>query len=204
MNGHVYPNIHYPELYILEGGYSSYFGMYSVSRHSIVKPRLEETYRFQDYCIPSTYVRMDDPAYQRARATELNDFRRWNRARSFTYGEHQRLTNQQQQQQQSCAQPARPVSTDNASVIGLGKGSNLSFAAASAAYSRRGGHLGSGGTGNLSTLQEDGDSSCTSEPDPADSPCPPSNRIKLTVMTAGHKPRGMQRALTTALISTHN
>ncbi|SRR5258708_958504 len=143
---------------------------------------------------------MDDPAYQRARATELNDFRRWNRARSFTYGEQQRLTNQQQQQQAS-TQPVRPVSTDNAG-IGLSKGSNLSFAAANAAYTRRGGHL---GTGSLSTLQEDGDSSYTSEPDPADSPCPPSNRSKLTVMTAGQqRTRGMQRALTTALIGTRN
>ncbi|KAF8326000.1 uncharacterized protein EI90DRAFT_3018747 [Cantharellus anzutake] len=185
MNGHVYPNIHYPELYILEGGYSSYFN------------------RFSDYCFPSAYVRMDDPAYQRARATELNDFRRGIRARSFTYGEQQRLTGQQQQQQ-SASQPTRPIDTDAGSVIGLGKGYNLSFAAANAAYGRRGGHLTSNGTGTLSTLQEDGDSSCTSEPDPADSPCPPSNRVKFTVMAAGQKPRGMQRALTTALISARN
>ena len=30
MNGHVYPNIHYPEVYILEGGYSGYYQTHTV------------------------------------------------------------------------------------------------------------------------------------------------------------------------------
>ena len=31
MNGHVYPNIHYPEVYILEGGYAEYYSRFPVS-----------------------------------------------------------------------------------------------------------------------------------------------------------------------------
>lgn len=31
MNGQVYPSVHYPELYILEGGYAQYYGQFSVS-----------------------------------------------------------------------------------------------------------------------------------------------------------------------------
>lgn len=65
-----YPNCHYPELYILQGGYSGFFGA------------------FPSVCEPSAYVRMDDPSYQDRRSAELNGFRKqFARHRSFTYGD---------------------------------------------------------------------------------------------------------------------
>lgn len=194
MNGHVYPKIHYPEVYVLEGGYSQYYSNHPVCHFlNFVCQTRVECCILQECCIPSGYVRMDDPAYQRARATDLNDFRRWNRARSFTYGEQR--TGSSAVSQQVATQPARPVSTDTGA---SGKGS-LSFAAANAAFGRRGGERASNGSNSgLSTLQEDGDSSCASETDVGDSPCPPSNRTSMTTMGAT-RPRGMQRAMTTAL-----
>ena len=72
MNNHVYPRVHYPELYILEGGYSQYYS--------------ESGQR----CQPPNYVRMDDPAYARDRRQDLDAFRvksRFGRTRSYAYGE---------------------------------------------------------------------------------------------------------------------
>lgn len=64
-----YPALHYPEVYILEGGFASYFA------HS------------PQHC-DGTYVRMDDPSYRVDRHADLNSFRNkeFNRAKSFTYG----------------------------------------------------------------------------------------------------------------------
>ncbi|CAO1621863.1 unnamed protein product [Parajaminaea phylloscopi] len=65
-----YPNCHYPEVYILQGGYSGFFQS------------------FPSVCEPQAYVRMDDPTYQDQRSSELNGFRKqFARHRSFTYGE---------------------------------------------------------------------------------------------------------------------
>lgn len=67
---HDYPNCHYPELYVLEGGYAGFF-----AKHSQV-------------CEPQRYVRMDDPQFQDCRSKELNGFRKqFSRHRSFTYGD---------------------------------------------------------------------------------------------------------------------
>ena len=44
----------------------------------------------QNVCEPRGYVTMDDPVHSRARATDLNQFRQWNRTRSYTYGERTR------------------------------------------------------------------------------------------------------------------
>jgi len=33
MNAEVYPAVHYPEVYILEGGYSGYYNTFPVSLH---------------------------------------------------------------------------------------------------------------------------------------------------------------------------
>lgn len=220
LNGYVYPNIHYPEVYILEGGYSQYYSQFSVRlpfclsrarNRGLIGSLLLES--LQDRC-DGSYVRMDDPAHLRARASELNDFRRWNRTRSFTYGELQRVSGQTNStsstQGMSSNQPApssnhqRPVSTDSHMI---GGGSTM---------------LGGFGKrpplSTLHTLTEDGDSSCTSEPDPAESPCPPAGGKMFTKMAAplmplpfnatgfgtGMRPRGMQRALTTALVSARH
>ncbi|KAH9932157.1 hypothetical protein B0H21DRAFT_699739 [Amylocystis lapponica] len=71
LNNHVYPKIHFPEVYILEGGYSQYF--------SESGPR----------CQPAGYVRMDDPYYAASRKEDLDQFRKakFGRTKSYAYGE---------------------------------------------------------------------------------------------------------------------
>ncbi|KAJ3972432.1 hypothetical protein EV361DRAFT_984098 [Lentinula raphanica] len=65
MNNHVYPKIHYPELYILEGGYCSYFK------------------RSAHRCEPPGYVCMDDPQHAVSRKGDLDQFRK-NKANKLT------------------------------------------------------------------------------------------------------------------------
>ncbi|EPQ32358.1 uncharacterized protein PFL1_00554 [Pseudozyma flocculosa PF-1] len=65
-----YPNCHFPEIYVLQGGYCEYFRTYPT------------------VCEPQQYIQMDDPRYQDRRSAELNGFRKqFARHRSFTYGE---------------------------------------------------------------------------------------------------------------------
>ncbi|KAL7419639.1 m-phase inducer phosphatase [Cryptotrichosporon argae] len=71
LNGAIYPKIYFPELYILEGGYSSFY--------KTCAPR----------CEPQAYVPMDDPRHFQRRDSDLHDFRKFSRTRSFTYGETQ-------------------------------------------------------------------------------------------------------------------
>ena len=196
LNGHVYPKIHYPEVYVLEGGYSGYYNA------------------FPAHCEPSAYVRMDDPAHQRARASELNDFRRWNRTRSYTYGEFQRISasNKDSSSGTSSQAPShsRPMSTDTAMGM-LSQQQKNGTGAANGGIPRR------PPLSTLHTLAEDGDSSCasafSSEADPiGDSPCPPAGgKMMLSMMQFGstrggsgsggaHAGRGMQRALTSAFV----
>ncbi|CBQ67678.1 related to M-phase inducer phosphatase [Sporisorium reilianum SRZ2] len=70
---HDYPNCHFPEIYILQGGYCNFFQTYA------------------NLCEPQQYVCMDDPRFLAKRSTELNGFRKqFSRHRSFTYGEGKR------------------------------------------------------------------------------------------------------------------
>ncbi|KAH8102861.1 hypothetical protein BXZ70DRAFT_889702 [Cristinia sonorae] len=71
MNNHVYPKIHYPEVYILEGGYCQFY--------KECAPR----------CEPSGYVQMDDPHYAQSRREDLDQFRKakFGRTKSYAYGE---------------------------------------------------------------------------------------------------------------------
>jgi M-phase inducer tyrosine phosphatase len=71
-----YPSCHFPELYILEGGYCAFFKA------------------FPTVCQPQRYVEMDDPTYCDQRSSEISGFRKqfapkqpFNRHRSFTFGE---------------------------------------------------------------------------------------------------------------------
>ncbi|CAG7845963.1 SubName: Full=Related to tyrosine phosphatase-Cryptococcus neoformans var. neoformans {ECO:0000313/EMBL:CCA71084.1} [Serendipita indica DSM 11827] len=70
-NAQHYPKLHYPELYILEGGYCSYYSAYP------------------ETCEPRGYVQMDAPQFSHARAADLGQFRKWSRVRSYTYGDNQ-------------------------------------------------------------------------------------------------------------------
>ncbi|KAG8684065.1 cell division cycle- protein, partial [Ceratobasidium sp. 395] len=65
LNSHSYPKVHYPEVYVMAGGFSQYFK----EKPSQVDP-------------PYSYVRMDDPVHLRARHNDLNNFRRWERTKS--------------------------------------------------------------------------------------------------------------------------
>ncbi|KAK7689157.1 hypothetical protein QCA50_007848 [Cerrena zonata] len=71
LNNHVYPKVHYPEVYILEGGYCQYFKL-SGNR-----------------CEPRGYVQMDDPHYAASRKEDLDQFRKakFGRTRSYAYGD---------------------------------------------------------------------------------------------------------------------
>ena len=71
MNNHNYPRVHFPEVYILEGGYRQYF---------------------QDNgarCKPPGYVRMDDPNHAASRKEDMDHFRKatFGRTKSYAYGD---------------------------------------------------------------------------------------------------------------------
>jgi len=70
-NNHVYPRIHYPEVYVLEGGYCAYY-KYSSQR-----------------CEPRGYVTMDDPNHANSRREDLDQFRKskFGRTKSYAYGD---------------------------------------------------------------------------------------------------------------------
>ncbi|WAR56726.1 hypothetical protein PtB15_7B576 [Puccinia triticina] len=72
-----YPALHYPEVYILEGGYAQYF---------VHSPQ---------HC-DGEYVKMDDPSHRSDRHADLNQFRTresstFSRAKSFTFGENKKV-----------------------------------------------------------------------------------------------------------------
>lgn len=188
MNNHVYPKIHYPEVYILEGGYSQYF---KVSGQR---------------CEPPAYVTMDDPNHAISRREDLDQFRKakFGRHKSYAYGDGKSLPfGQTLAQQQTQAQPKRNTAPSG--------GPQSLFAAATAARSRRGGmDFGSMGAvvnsskapsakgpSSLMTLVEDGghgvaeadgDDTDVDDTDIGDSPCPPPT--KATIFKGGLKKLG--------------
>ncbi|KAI0637357.1 hypothetical protein C8Q77DRAFT_1051420 [Trametes polyzona] len=147
MNNHVYPKVHYPEVYILEGGYSQYFQECS--------PR----------CQPSAYVRMDDPHYAASRKEDLDQFRKgkFGRTKSYAYGEGKMLSMTSAAQQVQGIQPKR-------NTVPTG-GPNSLFAAANAARTRRGGLHTLQEDGSPGGHDSDGD-----DTDIGDSPCPPPSK----------------------------
>ncbi|WVQ79118.1 hypothetical protein IAT38_001213 [Cryptococcus sp. DSM 104549] len=118
INGAVYPKIYYPEVYILEGGYCGFY-----------QDRPER-------CDPKGYTPMDDPKHFERRNSDLHDFRKFSRTRSFTYGEQATLPS-------SRVLPPCPP---------------LAFAAASAAAARRGGATAAGGSGTIAEEDHEHDS----------------------------------------------
>ena len=111
MNNHLYPKIHFPEVYILEGGYCQYFKA-SPNR-----------------CEPPAYVTMDDPVYAASRREDLDQFRKakFGRHKSYAYGDgasKMSLVSMAQQPKRNTVPSGGP---------------NPLFAAATAARTRRGG-----------------------------------------------------------------
>ena len=113
MNNHFYPRIHYPEVYILEGGYCQYF---KTSSHR---------------CKPPAYVTMDDPNHAVSRREDLDQFRKakFGRHKSYAYGDGPKSLPFGQQPQQQ--QPKRNTAPSAPQSL---------FAAATAARTRRGGN----------------------------------------------------------------
>ncbi|KAI9446729.1 hypothetical protein H4582DRAFT_599419 [Lactarius indigo] len=76
VNNHNYPRVHFPEVYILEGGYCQYF------KESGAR------------CEPSGYVRMDDPYHAASRKEDLDQFRKakFGRTKSYAYGDAMGIT----------------------------------------------------------------------------------------------------------------
>lgn len=109
MNNHVYPKIHFPEVYILEGGYCQYF------KTSPLR------------CEPAAYVTMDDPEHATSRREDLDQFRkaRFGRHKSYAYGDGAGKISLSSQQLKRNTAPSG--------------GPNPLFAAANAARTRRGG-----------------------------------------------------------------
>ncbi|TFK72168.1 hypothetical protein BDN72DRAFT_763651 [Pluteus cervinus] len=71
MNQQNYPKIHYPETYVLEGGYCQYFKSSPTQ------------------CEPQAYVTMDDPTHASSRREDLDQFRKakFGRHKSYAFGE---------------------------------------------------------------------------------------------------------------------
>lgn len=68
---HQYPKLYYPEIYILQGGYSGFFGHY------------------KERCEPQSYVAMQDERHKATCAREMRNFGKSSkliRTQSFTYG----------------------------------------------------------------------------------------------------------------------
>ncbi|CAE6465242.1 unnamed protein product [Rhizoctonia solani] len=146
LNSHSYPNIHYPEVYIMSGGFNQYFK----EKPSQVEP-------------PFSYVQMDDPVHLRARHSDLNNFRRWERTKSYTSGEKQAA----------------------AAAVASGKAHLKHGSAPEAGISQGQSRMG-GGSSALSTLDENDDSLYNHEDDL--SPCPPSgaaNYLRLAGKSRG-------------------
>ncbi|KAG8739047.1 cell division cycle- protein [Ceratobasidium sp. 414] len=173
LNSHSYPKVHYPEVYVMAGGFCQYFK----EKPSQVEP-------------PYSYVRMDDPVHLRARHSDLNNFRRWERTKSYTYGEKQAAA-------AAIAQGQRSVSGGSASHTSNNHPNRSSApvsgaSSSSSSLSRRMGHA-IGHAGSLSTLEEDGDSIYNGG-DNEISPCPPSAANYLRPGMLGGKSRTIGRA----------
>lgn len=73
MNMHRYPALSYPDVYILEGGYSGFFS------------------EFKNRCEPQEYVEMDHASHREVRERELGKLRRSSklgRAQTYHFGTH--------------------------------------------------------------------------------------------------------------------
>lgn len=147
MNNHVYPKIHYPELYILNGGYSQFYKELSA------------------HCEPCAYVTMDDPAYISDRREDLGQFRkaRFGRTKSYAYGDAAAKALSKPGQASQLGKPQRNTAPSG--------GITSLFNAAAAARGRRGtsGLSTLDEVGNTSVEDEcDGPL--------GDSPCPPASK----------------------------
>ena len=73
-NAHQYPNLSYPEVYILDGGYSAFFAHYKAR------------------CLPQSYVEMGDKNHENACERGMGRVKqqrsKLSRAQTFAFGQH--------------------------------------------------------------------------------------------------------------------
>lgn len=74
-NAHQYPHLSFPEVYILDGGYSSFYHAHATR------------------CYPQNYLRMDAKEHEQSCERGLNKLKfksraKLNRATTFTFGQH--------------------------------------------------------------------------------------------------------------------
>ncbi|SGY72622.1 BQ5605_C005g03191 [Microbotryum silenes-dioicae] len=97
-NHHDYPNIHYPEVYVLQGGYAEFYRS------------------FPERCIGG-YLAMDDPEHMAKRSTQLNNFRQrkrqFQRANTFTFGQGQQASMMMQTATMATRPPLHPSQSHN-------------------------------------------------------------------------------------------
>ena len=138
--------MHYPELYVLEGGYSRYFKE-AGSR-----------------CQPQAYITMDDPRFAAARREDISQFRRgqFGRTKSYAFGDNSMFpaTNAQK----AMGQPKR-----NTAPGGLSAMSSLQGAPAPRRISLH--TLAEGSSSPVRRNEDDEDTD--READIAETPCPP-------------------------------
>jgi len=177
LNNHIYPKIHYPEVYILEGGYCEYF---KASGHR---------------CEPPSYVSMDDPNHADSRREDLDQFRKakFGRHKSYAYGDGKGLPFGQQQQ----PQPKRNTAPQSLFAAAATAARSRRVLSSGACFGANG-STGNSGANPLSTLVEDGNVTVDADDtdtELGDSPCPPPTKA---TMMKGKKlvPRGMVRSET--------
>lgn len=95
LNNRIYPRVHYPEVYVLEGGYCGYYKASS------------------ERCEPRAYVTMDDPRYAVSRKEDLDQFRKgkFGRTKSYAYGESKNGLVAAVQQPKRSSAPPREATT---------------------------------------------------------------------------------------------
>ncbi|KAL8283174.1 hypothetical protein RQP46_005952 [Phenoliferia psychrophenolica] len=182
-----YPNVHYPEVYVLQGGYADYFKS------------------FPERC-QGGYLPMDDPEHVAKRSVDLNSFRhqqkrQFSRASSFTFGEGRAAAAQLAAASSSSTTFSQAMGTRQAFERGA-----LTLAPANFVFpATRQQQQSSGGMMITEEEHESGDSSFGTNPGSspgAGSPCPTSkvgrHSLKIGKEVGGRRP--MERAQTSSIL----
>ncbi|KAM0756431.1 hypothetical protein T439DRAFT_331258 [Meredithblackwellia eburnea MCA 4105] len=190
-NQGVYPKIHYPEVYVLQGGYANYYKAFP-SRCS------------------GGYRQMDDPEHIAMRSQDLNSFRHqqkrpFSRASSFTFGEARSTA-----AILAASQHAPPVKSRKAAFVdrGAGGGGGGGLAPTGFVFPATGKASASSSSMITEEEHESGDSSFGTNPGSSpcagggDSPCPSSkvgrHSLKIGKEVGGR--RGLDRAQTSSIL----
>lgn len=192
LNVGCYPSVHYPEVYVLQGGYADFWKSFP--------GRCEG---------PRGYVTMDDPNHLDKRSVDLNAFRQqkrsFNRAKSFTFGEAHAASTLLQSSTMANSRPQLMRQTSLAPAMTFVFPGNKKSTTATTPTA-----LGSKTSGGLAVTEEehDGDSSFgtgsgSSPGGGGDSPCPAGSKLGNKPLKFGQEVLGrrpMMRAQTSTVL----